>query len=106
MYSPIHQDDINAQTAPLLRAATVPATVVNWAGDEGVSVQEWCAYAGELVGRTGADAPTVVSQPILDTLRGSVASSAKRAAFTGPCAVDWRTGTRRSLEARGSAPSA
>ena len=40
-YSPIHQDDINAQAAALLDAATVPATIVNWAGDEPVTVQEW-----------------------------------------------------------------
>ena len=50
MYSPIHQDDINTQTEALLDAAAVPATIVNWAGDEPVSVQEWCAYVGELDG--------------------------------------------------------
>ena len=50
-YSPIHQDDINAQTEMLLGAASVPATIVNWGGDEAVSPQEWCAYFGELTGR-------------------------------------------------------
>ena len=30
-YSPIHDDDICAQLEPLLDAATVPATIVNWA---------------------------------------------------------------------------
>ena len=52
-YSPIHDDDINAQLEPLLDAATVPATIVNWAGDEPVSVQEWSAYFGELLGVRG-----------------------------------------------------
>ena len=33
-YSPIHYDDINAQLEPLLGAASVPATIVNWAGDD------------------------------------------------------------------------
>ena len=33
-YSPIHQDDINEQVAALLDAATVPATIVNWGGDD------------------------------------------------------------------------
>ena len=42
-YSPIHYDDINAHVEPLLDAASVPATIVNWAGDEPVSVQEWSA---------------------------------------------------------------
>ena len=49
-YSPIHDDDICAQLEPLLDAATVPATIVNWGGDEPVSVQEWSAYFGELLG--------------------------------------------------------
>ena len=34
----------------LVDAATVPATIVNWCGDEPVSVQEWSAYFGELLG--------------------------------------------------------
>ncbi len=49
-YSPIHDDDISAQLEPLLDAADVPATIVNWGGDEPVSVQEWSAYFGELLG--------------------------------------------------------
>ena len=49
-YSPIHYDDINAQVEPLLDAAKVPATIVNWAGDVPVTVQQWSAYFGELVG--------------------------------------------------------
>jgi nucleoside-diphosphate-sugar epimerase len=99
MYSPIHQDDINAQTAALLDAASVPATIVNWAGDEPVSVQEWCAYIGELGGFT----PEVraVEQP--GTLRGSVADNTKRLSFTGPCSVSWRDGFRQVYEASTSA---
>ena len=69
----------------------MPATVVNWAGDEGVSVQEWASYMGEL---TGTDAVVnVVETP--GTLRGSIASDAKRASFTGPCTVGWKDGMRR-----------
>ena len=96
MYSPIHQDDINEQVGRLLSAATVPATIVNWAGDEPVSVQEWCGYVGELLGVQ----PIVNVIDSLGTLRGSIASNAKRAAITGPCRVDWRSGLRRTVEAR------
>ena len=54
------------QTEALLDAATVPATIVNWGGDEAVSVQEWCAFFAEL---TGHDVPVdVVETP--GTLRG------------------------------------
>jgi nucleoside-diphosphate-sugar epimerase len=96
MYSPIHQDDINEQLEPLLHAAAVPAVVVNWAGDEPVSVQEWAAYMGELAGRPAA----VDVTPVPNTLRGSVADATRRRSFTGPCRVGWRDGLRRTYEAR------
>jgi hypothetical protein len=95
-YSPIHEDDINAQAERLLGAASVPATVVNWGGDEVVSPQEWCAYFGELTGRV----PNVVVREMPGTQRGSILDPAKRRAITGPCAVGWRDGMRRTFEAR------
>lgn len=95
-YSPIYEDDINAQTVALLEAASVPATIVNWAGDEVVTIAEWCAYVGEL---TGKPANIVVKQAP-GTLRGLVADVTKRQAITGPCTVDWREGMRRTLAAR------
>ena len=74
-YMPIHEDDINQQTAALLEAATVPARIVNWGGDDAVSVQEWCAYFAEL---TGHDVPVdVVETP--GTLRGSIADAIRPA---------------------------
>jgi len=96
MYSAIHQDDINAQTEALLEAASVPATIVNWAGDEPVSVQEWCAYIGEL----GGFEPVVnaVEQP--GTLRGSVTDNTKRLALAGPCKVTWRDGIKDAFESK------
>jgi uncharacterized protein YbjT (DUF2867 family) len=93
-YQPIHQDDINTQLAGLLAAASVPATIVNWAGDEQVSVQEWAAYMGELLGKT----PTVNVVATPGTLRGSYADVSSRAAATGPCKVSWRDGIRRVAE--------
>jgi hypothetical protein len=93
-YSPIHDDDICAQLEPLLDAAGVPATIVNWAGDEPVSVQQWSAYFGELL---GVD-PTVVVEPIPGASVGSVADHTKRSSITGPCTVGWRDGFRRMAE--------
>ena len=95
-YSPIHQDDINDQAEALLAAASVPATIVNWAGDEGVSVQEWCAYLGKLTGIV----PEVQVKVIPGTLRGSIADPTKRLALAGPCKVGWREGFKRTLEQR------
>lgn len=96
LYSPIFQDDINEQAGALLLAATVPATIVNWAGDEAVSVQEWVSYMGTLTGRD----PEVVVKEEPGTLRGSVADVSRRRAITGPCRVGWREGLSRTWEAR------
>lgn len=93
-YSPIHDDDIAAQLEPLLGAARVPATVVNWTGDEAVSVQQWCAYFGELL---GVEARVEV-EPIPGASRGSVADPALRQSITGPGGVGWREGFRRVAE--------
>jgi nucleoside-diphosphate-sugar epimerase len=93
-YSPIHDDDIAAQLESLLDAATVPATIVNWCGDVPVSVQEWSAYFGELL---GAD-PVVEVSPIPGASVGSVGDTTKRRSITGPCSVYWHDGFRRLVE--------
>jgi nucleoside-diphosphate-sugar epimerase len=93
-YSPIHDDDVAEQLEPLVNAASVPATIVNWAGDEPVSVQEWSAYFGELL---GVDAKVVVEE-VPGASIGSVADHAKRSSITGLCRVQWREGFRRVAE--------
>src|SRR5579862_2696414 len=50
-FSPICQDDLHLQVKGLLRAASVPATIVNWGGDDVVTVHQWCRYLGQMVGR-------------------------------------------------------
>jgi hypothetical protein len=101
MYSPIHQDDIYGQTEALLHAASVPATIVNWAGDEPVSAQEWCAYLGELVGIE----PDIVVKEVPGGIRGIILDATKRRAITGPSTVTWRDGLRRLVESRGHLPT-
>lgn len=89
-YNPIHDDDLLTQLAPLLDAASVPATIVNWAGDEMVSVQDMMAYAGSLLGMPARVklVPAPGAQP------GSGVDNARRLAITGPCRVGWREGLR------------
>jgi nucleoside-diphosphate-sugar epimerase len=101
-YQPIHQDDIDRQAAHLLAAATSPATVVNWAGDEAVTVQEWCSFMGDLLEVEAV--VDVVTQP--GTLPGSLADVSRRTAATGPCTVTWRDGVRRQVEHMRSNPLA
>ena len=95
-YSAIHDDDIKAQLEPLLHAATVPATIVNWGADQAVSVQEWTAYMGELMGVE----TSVQVTPVEWASIGSVVNCEKRISITGPSTVHWKQGTRRVMEAR------
>jgi nucleoside-diphosphate-sugar epimerase len=90
-YSPIHYDDINDQVEALLDVATVPATIVNWSGDQPVSAQEWSKYFGELL---GVEAELAV-EPVPGASLGSVGDPTKRISITGECRVDWRDGFRR-----------
>ena len=83
-----------AQVEALLDAASTPATVVNWTGDEPVTVQQWCKYFGELF---GVEAKVEV-QPVPGASLGSVGDPTKRIGITGPCRVDWRDGFRRMAE--------
>jgi nucleoside-diphosphate-sugar epimerase len=99
-YSPIFQDDINEQLEPLLAAASVPATIVNWGGDEIVTIQEWSAFLGEL---TGLPAEVSVAESP-GSHRGMISDPTKRLGLTGPCRVDWRQGLRRVVEARTASP--
>lgn len=98
VYSPIHEDDICAQTEALLDAASVPATIVNWAGDEPVSVQQWCALFAELL---GSEVEIEVGD-FPGTQRSAISDNTRRLAVTGPCKVPWRDGIRQMVSARRS----
>ena len=91
-YTPIHDVDI-ARTLPyLLEAASTPATTVNWAGSERVSVEEWCAYMGEL---TGIEPTFERTDRCLESV---VADATLLESLAGPSTIDWRTGFRRMVE--------
>jgi nucleoside-diphosphate-sugar epimerase len=49
-YNPIYEDDYVRLGVRALLAARVPPLVVNWAGSETVSAEEYCELLGELVG--------------------------------------------------------
>jgi len=93
VFNPIHEDDIVAQIPRLLEIASVPATVVNWGGAP-ASIEEWCAYMGELTGlepKFTETEQTVAPLPVsLELLNERV----------GRARVPWRDGIRRLVEAR------
>jgi nucleoside-diphosphate-sugar epimerase len=92
-YSPLHLDDIAASIPVLLDAASVPALVVNWGGDELVSVEEWCTYLGELA---GTEAVFEVDPNAIPPLPLDV-SRLHELGFHS--SVPWRDGMRRLVEA-------
>jgi UDP-glucuronate 4-epimerase len=93
-YNLIHEDDIIATVPGLLDAAGVPATIVNWAGNEIVSIEEWCAELGRLTGLDPKFGPTE------RTIESVAIDTTKMHELIGTCAVDWRDGFRRMVQAR------
>ena len=92
--SPIHEDDIFAHTAGMLAAASVPATITNWGGDEPVEVPELCRYMAARVGRDVefVESPDGIHQYRLEATR--------RTELAGPCRVPWQEGVDRMIAAR------
>ncbi|MBP8925018.1 MAG: NAD(P)-dependent oxidoreductase [Pseudomonadales bacterium] len=92
--SPIHEDDIFAHTPALLDSARVPATIVNWGGDEPISIQELSRYMARRVGKDLkiVESSTGIHQYRLDPTR--------RIALAGPCSVAWKDGVDRMIMAR------
>jgi UDP-glucuronate 4-epimerase len=90
-YNPIHEDDVITTLPRLLDAASVPATTVNWCGEQTVSLQEWCTYIGTRVGR----------EPVFEVsdqaLRGGPTDVTRMRELTGGTTVDWHDGMRRMV---------
>lgn len=80
-HSPIHFADMVDQLEPLLDAASIPATIVNWCGDEVVTQRQWCELAGALSGRP-AD---IIVNPVPGAPCGNAGDAALRRSITGPC---------------------
>ncbi|MEU6231576.1 NAD(P)-dependent oxidoreductase [Kitasatospora sp. NPDC047058] len=89
----LHTDDLVAQVPPLWRAASLPATLVNWGGDQSVGITDCIRHMEEL---TGVTADLVPSEVTRETYRFD---PALRRRLTGPCTVDWRDGIERTLRA-------
>ncbi len=92
LFNPIHEEDIIKTIPSLLDAADVPATIVNWGGNEQVSAEDWCEYIGELVGKKVEF--TYTDQ----TFEGGVIDTEKMASLIGQTRVDWRHGIKRMVE--------
>ncbi len=83
----IHQDDINRQVEALLAAASVPATIVNWSGDEPVDVRTWCTYLGELARKEPR-----FREDDSQSIPCRVTDNRRRVALVGRCNISWQEG--------------
>jgi UDP-glucuronate 4-epimerase len=93
-FNPIHEDDLSAMIPGLLAIASVPATIVNWAGAQSVSIEEWCEYMAGLVSRD-------VSFVVTDRTIASVTTDNTRLhELVGSTRVGWRDGMARMVAAR------
>jgi nucleoside-diphosphate-sugar epimerase len=94
IYHPLHEDDIVGMIPGLLAAASVPATVVNWGGDEAASIEDWCGYLSDLTGVTARFAPTT------DTIDSVDIDLTRMHELVGPTTVSWKHGMLRMVRAR------
>jgi UDP-glucuronate 4-epimerase len=93
-YNPIYEDDYVELGNRAMEVAATPPVVVNWAGSETVSVEDYCAYMGELVG----------VEPIFDYTPDAHTPLWPDVSYMhevlGHTKVPWREGFRRMIEAR------
>ena len=80
----------------LLEAASAPATIVNWCGDDVVTAEEWVALYGAHLGVE----PKLARYELPGGQPGSAGDPTRRLSLTGPCTVDWRVGMVATLAAR------
>jgi nucleoside-diphosphate-sugar epimerase len=97
--SPIGGQDVAAQTHLLLAVASVPATIVNWAGDDAVSDRELCRHIADLTGQP------VEFEESKVTWDGFISENTRRRELIGACSVSWRDGLRDTFLRRGILPT-
>ncbi|MCU1386694.1 MAG: nucleoside-diphosphate-sugar epimerase [Ilumatobacteraceae bacterium] len=92
-YAPIHSDDLIRSIPYLLSLASVPATIVNWGGDEVAGVEDWCDELGRLTGLTPTYEPTTA------TIAAIIPDLEKLHSTGFHTTIGWKEGIRRQLTA-------
>lgn len=93
-FNPIYEDDYVDLGIRAMEVASRPTILVNWAGSETVSAEDYCTYMGELVGVR----PIFEYTPAVHTPLWPDVSYMHR--ILGRTRVHWRDGFRRMIEAR------
>lgn len=93
-YNPIYEDDYVELGIRAMEVAASPPIIVNWAGSETVSVEDYCTYMGQLVGIE----PTFDYTPQAHTPLWPDVTYMHQ--VLGRTKVSWRDGFRRMIQAR------
>lgn len=92
-YAPLHSDDLIRSIPYVLSLASVPATIVNWGGDEVAGIEDWCDELGRLTGLTPKYEPT-------DQTIAAIIPDMEKLQSTGfHSEISWREGIRRQVTA-------
>jgi len=102
-HTPIHIDDMKWMLEPLLDAASSPASITNWCGDDVTTVQEWVHDAAAWADREAK----IEVVPVPGSPAGARSDPTRRRSITGPCRTNFAD-TFRALftEVTGITPSA
>lgn len=93
-YHPIYEDDYVELGIRAMEVAADPPVVVNWAGSETVSAEDYCTYMGALVGVAPVfDYTSEAHTPLWPDVT-------RMHRILGRTRVPWRVGFRRMIEAR------
>ena len=93
-YNPIYEDDYVDLGIRAMEVADTPPIVVNWAGSETVSVEDYCTFMGELV---GVEPSFVYTAEAHTPLWPDVTYMHQ---ILGQTKTPWREGFRRMVAAR------
>jgi UDP-glucuronate 4-epimerase len=98
VYRPIHEDDIVRSLPALLGAADTAPPTFNWGGPQAVSIEEWCAYLGEI---TATDVQLNATDQTIESVNVDTSALDELLTQAGLDAdfVDWREGMRRMVAA-------
>jgi nucleoside-diphosphate-sugar epimerase len=93
-FNPIYEDDYVELGIRAMEVAATPPVVVNWAGSETVSIEDYCAYMGELIGIAPIfEYSTEAHTPLWPDVT-------RMHEVLGRTKVHWRDGFRRMIAAR------
>jgi nucleoside-diphosphate-sugar epimerase len=93
-FNPIYEDDYVELGIRAMEVASLPSVVVNWAGSETVSAEDYCTFMGDLIGVE----PIFEYDPTAHTPLWPDVTRMHE--ILGRTKVHWRDGFRRMIQAR------